>query len=83
MYFFWNYDLLYDFGCDIGPQRKKTLLKEYEQSGKASLFVDNRIGEGNEELEEFDKAILRSQRERQVIALKCTLYYFAPPISQF
>lgn len=47
-------------------QRKKTLLKEYEQSGKASVFVDKRIGENDDELEEFDKAILRSQRERQV-----------------
>lgn len=42
-------------------------MKEYEQSGKASVFVDKRIGEENEGLEEFDKAILRSQRERQVI----------------
>lgn len=47
-------------------KRKKTLLKEYEQSGKASVFVDKRIGEQNEGLEEFDKAILRSQRERQL-----------------
>lgn len=47
-------------------KRKKTLLKEYEQSGKSSVFVDNRIGETNHELGEFDKAILRSQRERQV-----------------
>ncbi|KAI4357990.1 hypothetical protein L6164_001901 [Bauhinia variegata] len=47
-------------------KRKKTLLKEYEQSGKASVFVDKRIGEQNEELDEFGKAILRSQRERQL-----------------
>lgn len=47
-------------------QRKKTLLKEYEQSGKASVFLDKRIGENNDALGEFDKAILRSQRERQV-----------------
>jgi hypothetical protein len=47
-------------------QRKKTLLKEYEQSGKSSVFLDKRIGEQNDELGEFDKAILRSQRERQV-----------------
>lgn len=47
-------------------QRKKTLLKEYEKSGKSSVFVDKRIGEGNDELDEFDKAIRRTQRERQV-----------------
>ncbi|KAK9750617.1 hypothetical protein RND81_02G208500 [Saponaria officinalis] len=46
-------------------KRKKTLLKEYNQSGKASVFVDKRIGELDEGLPEFDKAILRSQRERQ------------------
>lgn len=39
------------------------MLKEYEQSGKSSKFVDKRIGEGNENLGEFAKAILRSQRE--------------------
>ncbi|KAL0292922.1 UNVERIFIED_CONTAM: hypothetical protein Sangu_3247700, partial [Sesamum angustifolium] len=47
-------------------QRQKTLLKKYEQSTKSSVFVDKRIGEQNEGLGEFDKAILRSQRERQV-----------------
>ncbi|KAK9277046.1 hypothetical protein L1049_006585 [Liquidambar formosana] len=47
-------------------KRKKTLLKEYEQSGKSSVFVDKRIGEQNDALGEFDKAILRSQRERQL-----------------
>ncbi|XP_016434959.1 uncharacterized protein LOC107761264 [Nicotiana tabacum] len=47
-------------------KRKKTLLKEYEQSAKSSSFVDKRIGENDEGLGEFDKAILRSQRERQV-----------------
>lgn len=47
-------------------QRKKTLLKEYEKSGKSSVFLDKRIGEGNDELDEFDKAIRRTQRERQV-----------------
>ena len=54
-------------------QRKKTLLKEYEQSGKASVFVDKRIGEQNDELGEFDKAILRSQRAHQVKLLKFVL----------
>ncbi|XP_038885470.1 nucleolar protein 14 isoform X2 [Benincasa hispida] len=44
-------------------KRKKTLLKEYEQSRKSTEFSDKRIGEWDEELGEFDKAILRSQRE--------------------
>lgn len=47
-------------------KRKKTLLKEYEQSAKSSMFVDKRIGENDEGLGEFDKAIMRSQRVRQV-----------------
>ncbi|XVF85775.1 hypothetical protein PTKIN_Ptkin17bG0144500 [Pterospermum kingtungense] len=47
-------------------KRKKTLLKEYEQSTKSSVFVDKRIGEQNEDLGEFEKAIMRSQRERQL-----------------
>ncbi|KGN47665.1 nucleolar protein 14 isoform X2 [Cucumis sativus] len=44
-------------------KRKKTLLKEYERSRKSTEFSDKRIGEWDEELGEFDKAILRSQRE--------------------
>ncbi|GFZ00266.1 hypothetical protein Acr_13g0016650 [Actinidia rufa] len=40
---------------------KKTLLKEYEQSGNSSVFIDKHIGEQNEGLGEFDKAIMRSQ----------------------
>ncbi|XP_074357739.1 uncharacterized protein LOC141697333 [Apium graveolens] len=47
-------------------KRTKTLLKDYEQSGKSSVFVDKRIGEQTEGLPEFDKAIMRSQRERQL-----------------
>ncbi|TQD85560.1 hypothetical protein C1H46_028872 [Malus baccata] len=47
-------------------KRKNTLLKEYEQSNKASVFVDKRIGEHNDELNEFDKAIRRAQREHRV-----------------
>lgn len=38
-------------------QRKKTLLKEYERSGKASQFVDKRIGEDNEDMGEFQQAL--------------------------
>ncbi|CAI9775189.1 unnamed protein product [Fraxinus pennsylvanica] len=55
-------------------KRKKTLLKEYEQSGKSSAFVDKRIGEQSEGLGEFDKAILRSQRERQLKLKKKSKY---------
>ncbi|KAK2983887.1 hypothetical protein RJ640_008046 [Escallonia rubra] len=55
-------------------KRKKTLLKDYEQSGKASVFVDKRIGEQNEGLGEFDKAILRSQREMQLKMSKKSKY---------
>ncbi|PON97246.1 Nucleolar protein [Trema orientale] len=55
-------------------KRKKTLLKEYEQSGKSSVFVDKRIGEHNDDLGEFDKAILRSQRERQLKLNKKSKY---------
>ncbi|KAJ4974165.1 hypothetical protein NE237_007339 [Protea cynaroides] len=47
-------------------KRKGTLLKEYEQSNKSSVFVDKRIGEQNDALGEFDKAVLRFQRERQL-----------------
>ncbi|XP_057743067.1 uncharacterized protein LOC130961303 [Arachis stenosperma] len=59
--------------CRIGlarslaiEKRKKTMLKEYEQSTKSSVFEDKRIGEGDEALDEFGKAILRTQRERQL-----------------
>lgn len=45
-------------------------MKEYEQSGKSSVFMDKRIGEQNEALGEFDKAILRFQRERQVRVIR-------------
>ncbi|KAK6921872.1 Nucleolar protein 14 [Dillenia turbinata] len=55
-------------------QRKKTLLKEYQQSGKSSVFVDNRIGEENDALEEFDKAIMRSQRVRKLKLKKESKY---------
>ncbi|CAH9117309.1 unnamed protein product [Cuscuta epithymum] len=55
-------------------KRKKTLLKEYEQSAKSSVFVDKRIGEQDETLQEFDKAILRSQRERRLNVKKKSKY---------
>lgn len=47
-------------------KRNKTLLQEYHQSAKSSLFVDKRIGENDQALDDFGKAILRSQRERQL-----------------
>ncbi|XP_051148566.1 uncharacterized protein LOC127263530 [Andrographis paniculata] len=47
-------------------KRQNTLLKEYQQSTKSSVFLDKRIGEQSEGLGEFDKAIMRSQRERQL-----------------
>lgn len=55
-------------------KRKKTLLKEYEQSNKSSMFLDKRIGEKNDSLGEFDKAILRFQRERQSMLNKKSKY---------
>ncbi|CAL9761726.1 unnamed protein product [Musa acuminata subsp. burmannicoides] len=55
-------------------KRKKTLLKEYEQSAKSSVFLDNRIGEKDDTLQEFNKAVLRLQRERQ-LKLKRTSKY--------
>ena len=42
-------------------------MKEFEQRGKSSEFVGKRIGEKNEDLDEFGKAVLRSQRELQVV----------------
>ncbi|EER91262.1 hypothetical protein BDA96_01G181900 [Sorghum bicolor] len=45
-------------------KRENTLLKEFMESGKSSVFHDRRIGERDDALPEFDKAILRQQRER-------------------
>ncbi|KAF3323892.1 nucleolar protein 14 isoform X2 [Carex littledalei] len=47
-------------------KRKKTLLKEYEQSTKSSQFIDKRIGEQDDSLKEYEKAILRLQKERML-----------------
>ncbi|KAL2338263.1 hypothetical protein Fmac_012709 [Flemingia macrophylla] len=47
-------------------KRNDTLLQEYLQSTKSSLFVDKRIGENDQALDDFGKAILRSQCERQL-----------------
>ncbi|KAF6163850.1 hypothetical protein GIB67_024705 [Kingdonia uniflora] len=47
-------------------KRKMTLLKEYKQSGKSSVFEDKRIGEQDKTLGEFDKAILRRKRQLKV-----------------
>ncbi|KAM3276492.1 hypothetical protein ACQJBY_044725 [Aegilops geniculata] len=48
---------------DAVHKRENTLLKEFEQSAKSSVFHDRRIGERDETLPEYDKAILRQQRE--------------------
>uniref|UniRef100_A0A453L7S5 Uncharacterized protein n=1 Tax=Aegilops tauschii subsp. strangulata TaxID=200361 RepID=A0A453L7S5_AEGTS len=48
---------------DAIHKRENTLLKEFEQSAKSSVFHDRRIGERDETLPEYDKAILRQQRE--------------------
>ncbi|CAN6323349.1 unnamed protein product [Urochloa humidicola] len=45
-------------------KRENTLLKKFQESAKSSVFVDRRIGERDDTLPEFDKAILRQQRER-------------------
>ncbi|GJN18624.1 hypothetical protein PR202_gb05800 [Eleusine coracana subsp. coracana] len=45
-------------------KRENTLLKEFEANAKSSVFQDRRIGERDDSLPEFDKAILRQQRER-------------------
>jgi nucleolar protein 14 len=55
-------------------KRKNTLEKEYEQSLKSSVFLDKRIGEQNDELGEFDKGIIRSQRQRQLKLAKKSMY---------
>ncbi|XP_020598862.1 nucleolar protein 14 isoform X2 [Phalaenopsis equestris] len=46
-------------------KRKKTLMKEYEECSKSAKFIDRRLGEKDDTLLEFDKAIMRLQRERQ------------------
>ncbi|KAL8152128.1 hypothetical protein V2J09_021936 [Rumex salicifolius] len=46
--------------------KRDTLLREFEQTRKASQFVDKRIGELNPSLNGFDKIVLRSQRHRKV-----------------
>ncbi|KAJ8760420.1 hypothetical protein K2173_015087 [Erythroxylum novogranatense] len=55
-------------------KRKNTLLKEYEKSAKCSVFVDKRIGENNGELGDFEKGIMRSQREHQLKLKKQSKY---------
>eukprot|EP01018_Ginkgo_biloba_P000384 Gb_34026 [translate_table: standard] len=46
-------------------KRKKTLLQEYKQSGKANSFLDRRFGENDDTFGDADKAIIRFQHERQ------------------
>ncbi|CAI5533375.1 unnamed protein product [Closterium sp. Naga37s-1] len=45
-------------------KRKATLLQEFQQRGKANLFLDRRFGEGDESIPEGEKAIVRFQKER-------------------
>lgn len=55
-------------------KRENTLLKEFEQSAKSSVFHDRRIGERDETLPEFDKAILRQQREHMAKLKRVSKY---------
>ncbi|CAN6470713.1 unnamed protein product [Victoria cruziana] len=55
-------------------KRKETLLAEYQQSAKSSMFLDKRIGEKDVTLEEMDKSILRFQRERLIQMKKKSKY---------
>ncbi|XP_074582208.1 uncharacterized protein LOC141838594 [Curcuma longa] len=55
-------------------KRKKTLLKEYEEGAKSSVFLDKRIGEKDDTLQEFNKQVLRLQRERQLKLKKSRKY---------
>ncbi|XP_050119391.1 uncharacterized protein LOC126596770 [Malus sylvestris] len=63
----WEYGFLRDLATsaavDVGSSKRWC---NDEQSNKASVFVDKRIGEHNDELNEFDKAIRRAQREHQL-----------------
>ncbi|KAK8961693.1 hypothetical protein KSP40_PGU014527 [Platanthera guangdongensis] len=47
-------------------KRKKTLMKEYDEGMKSTKFIDRRLGEKDAALEEFDKGILRMQRQFKV-----------------
>ena len=47
-------------------QRKATLLQEYQQRGRAGLFIDRRFGANDEDTPEGEKAIVRFQKERMV-----------------
>lgn len=50
-------------------QRNRTLLVEYNQKDKASVFEDNRIGENNSKLTQDEKDLIRYQKETRVSAL--------------
>jgi hypothetical protein len=54
-------------------QRKKTILHEFQTRDKANVFLDHRFGEGDETLNEEEKAIMRFQRERQVFISRSEL----------
>ncbi|CAN6550404.1 unnamed protein product [Malus baccata var. baccata] len=50
----------------VGLSRSRAIEKVTSRAIKASVFVDKRIGEHNDELNEFDKAIRRAQLEHQL-----------------
>ena len=50
---------------DAVESRKKSLLVEYRRNRKANTFIDRRLGEGNEALDDEDKMLLRMQRQRE------------------
>eukprot|EP00939_MAST-03C_sp_MAST-3C-sp1_P001533 g1533.t1 len=50
---------------DAVNNRKRTLLVEYKANKKANTFIDRRLGENTEGLDEEDKMLLRLQRQRE------------------
>lgn len=57
-------DIIYDLIEDV-LQRKKTLLKEWEQRNRTGRIVDRRFGENNPSLSLEERMLERFTRERQ------------------
>ncbi|XP_072262617.1 nucleolar protein 14 [Pyxicephalus adspersus] len=55
-------------------KRKETLLKEYQQRGKSSMFMDKRFGEYDTKLTPEEKMMKRFAMERQRNVDKKTMY---------
>ncbi|XP_068132460.1 nucleolar protein 14 [Hyperolius riggenbachi] len=55
-------------------KRKETLLKEYQQRGKSSMFTDKRFGEYDTKLTPEEKMMKRFALERQKHVDKKTIY---------